>query len=173
MSLKVETSGRKVAVFLFPRSLRNSILIPWVPSSQSAKSAPSFKVFLNNRKSLEMKTDLKVAKDRHRHLEAGELFSGHGAEPIRPNWTCLYGPQLEANVLPRILHGRGDGVLPQTMVQLHVVESPNAAWHFNIVAERKVLISGWPRMIRCYQIRWPTEEILNALTQHSESALEI
>ena len=38
-----ETSGRKVAVFLFPRSLRNSILIPWVPSSQSAKSAPSWK----------------------------------------------------------------------------------------------------------------------------------
>ena len=35
------TSGKKVAVFLFPRSLRNSILMPWVPSSQSAKSAPS------------------------------------------------------------------------------------------------------------------------------------
>ena len=29
---------------------------------------------------------------------------------------------------PRVLHGGGDGVLPQPVVQLHLVESPDAAW---------------------------------------------
>ena len=66
---------------------------------------------------------LKIAEDRHRHLEARELFPGHRAEPTKA------GLSLDdvGGDSPGVLHGRGDGVLPQTMVQLHVVESPNAA----------------------------------------------
>ena len=78
--IRKSTSGKKVAVFLFPLSLRNSILIPWVPKSQSAKSAPSWDIRISKEKDF-AKADLKIAKDRHRDLKSRELLSGHWTEP--------------------------------------------------------------------------------------------
>ena len=69
-----------MAVFLFPLSLRNSILIPWVPRSQSAKSAPSWGIRFSKEKDFS-RADLKIAKDRHWDLKSRELLSGHWTEP--------------------------------------------------------------------------------------------
>ena len=78
--IRKSTSGKKVAVFLFPLSLRNSILIPWVPRSQSAKSAPSWGIRFSKEKDFS-RADLKIAKDRHWDLKSRELLSGHWTEP--------------------------------------------------------------------------------------------
>ena len=55
---------------------------------------------------------LKIAEDRHRHLEARELFPGHRAEPTKAGLSSEY----DGGDLPGVLHGRGDGVLPQTVM---------------------------------------------------------
>ena len=41
---------------------------------------------------------------------------------------------------PRVLHGGGDGVLPQPVVQLHLVESPDAAWDKSTQTELLFLV---------------------------------
>jgi len=54
---------------------------------------------------------LKVAEDGHGHVQAWELLPAHWAEP-------------------GVLHGAGDCILPQPLVELHLVKSPNAASEF-------------------------------------------
>ena len=55
---------------------------------------------------------LKIAEDRHRHLEARELFPGHRAEPTKERFSL----DDVGKGSPGVLHGRGDGILPQTMM---------------------------------------------------------
>jgi len=51
---------------------------------------------------------LEVAEDGDRHLEVGQLAPGHRTEP-------------------GVLHGTGDGVLPEAVLEVHLVEGSNTA----------------------------------------------
>jgi len=69
-----------------------------------------------------------VAKNRHRDVEFGQLLASHWAEP-------------------GILHGTGDGILAQAVVQVHVVEGSDAAAELAILAnlpgdEQGILLVG-------------------------------
>jgi len=52
-------------------------------------------------------TIFEVAENGHRHVQTGELFPAHRAEP-------------------GVLHGTCYGILPETLVELHFVKGPNA-----------------------------------------------
>ena len=54
---------------------------------------------------------LELAEDGDGDLEVGELLPRHGAEP-------------------RVLHGAGDGVLPEPVLEIHLVECSDAAYNY-------------------------------------------
>ena len=57
---------------------------------------------------------LELAEDGDGDLEVGELLPRHGAEP-------------------RVLHGAGDGVLPEPVLEIHLVECSDAAYNYKTV----------------------------------------